>query len=114
MRRAAGRKKTLRIIQWSHYVPRYDRWFDEVFTKEWGAMYGFEVVVDHMAATEVAARDAAEAAAGKGHDLFHFLSPPAAFERQAIDHGDVPEAAVAAAQAEIARIFERRAIPGSD
>src|SRR5438128_10926589 len=27
-------RKTLRIIQWSHYVPRYDQWFDKVFTKE--------------------------------------------------------------------------------
>ncbi len=85
----AARKKTLRIIQWSHYVPRYDQWFDHIFTKEWGARNGIEVVVDHMAATEVAARGAAEAASGKGHDLFHFLSPPAAFERQAIDHGEV-------------------------
>src|SRR6266545_1789984 len=85
----AARRKTLRIIQWSHYVPRYDRWFDDAFTKEWGAKNGFEVVVDHMAATEVAARGAAEAAAGKGHDLFHFLSPPAAYERQTVDHRDV-------------------------
>jgi multiple sugar transport system substrate-binding protein len=70
-------------------VPRYDRWFDQVFTKEWGARNGIDVAVDHMSATEVAARGAAEAAAGKGHDLFHFLSPPAAYERQAIDHRDV-------------------------
>jgi hypothetical protein len=87
--RRAVRRKTLRIIQWSHYVPRYDRWFDDVFTKEWGAKNGIDVVVDHMAATEVAARGAAEAAAGKGHDLFHFLSPPAAYERQTVDHRDV-------------------------
>ena len=87
--RRAARRKTLRIIQWSHYVPGYDRWFDGVFTKEWGAKNGIDVIVDHMSATEVAARGAAEAAAGKGHDLFHFLSPPAAFERQAIDHADV-------------------------
>lgn len=70
-------------------MPRYDRWFDGVFTKEWGAKNGIDVVVDHVSATEVAARGAAEAAAGRGHDLFHFLSPPAAFERQAIDHKDV-------------------------
>ena len=40
--RRAGRRrprpaKTLRILQWSHFVPGYDRWFDEVYTKEWGA-----------------------------------------------------------------------------
>src|ERR1051326_237030 len=84
--RRSVRKKTLKIIQWSHYVPRYDRWFDHVFAKEWGAKNGIDVVVDHMSATEVPARGAAEAAAGKGHDLFHFLSPPAAYESQAVDH----------------------------
>ncbi|HWZ86208.1 MAG TPA: carbohydrate ABC transporter substrate-binding protein, partial [Thermoanaerobaculia bacterium] len=31
--RAAG--KTLKIVQWSHFVPAYDKWFDGVFTKEW-------------------------------------------------------------------------------
>ena len=24
---------TLRIIQWSHFVPAYDRWFDNVYVK---------------------------------------------------------------------------------
>jgi len=88
-RKAARTRKTLRIIQWSHYVPRYDQWFDKVFTKEWGEKNGTDVIVDHMAATEVPARGAAEAAAGQGHDLFHFISPPAAYERQVIDHADI-------------------------
>lgn len=81
--------KRLTILQWSHFVPRYDRWFDQVFTKEWGAKNGTEVVVDHMAAAEVNARGAAEAAAGKGHDLFLFISPPASYERQVHDLSDV-------------------------
>src|SRR5215510_1581849 len=67
-------KKTLRILQWSHFVPRYDRWFDGVYVKEWGERHGTEVIVDHMTATEVAARGASEAAARKGHDLFLFQS----------------------------------------
>jgi multiple sugar transport system substrate-binding protein len=70
-------------------VPRYDQWFDKVFTKEWGEKNATDVIVDHMAATEVPARGAAEAAAGQGHDLFHFISPPAAYERQVIDHADI-------------------------
>jgi multiple sugar transport system substrate-binding protein len=84
-------RKTLRILQWSHFVPGYDRWFDEVYTKQWGASNGTEVIVDHMAATEVNARGAAEAAAKKGHDLFLFISPPAAYEAQVIDHREVVE-----------------------
>ena len=83
--------KTLKILQWSHFVPGFDRWFDGVYTKEWGSRHGTEVIVDHMTATEVAARGAAEAAAGKGHDLFLFQSPPAAYERHVLDHRDVVE-----------------------
>ena len=50
--------KTLRILQWSHFVPGYDAWFDNVYTKEWGAKNGTEVIVDHMATTEINARGA--------------------------------------------------------
>lgn len=82
-------KKTLRLLQWSHFVPGYDRWFDDVYTKQWGEKNGVEVIVDHMAATEVNARGAAEAAAKKGHDLFLFISPPAAYEAQVIDHREI-------------------------
>src|SRR5215475_9370112 len=68
--RSGPATKTLRILQWSHFVPGYDRWFDGEYTKAWGAKNGTDVIVDHMAATEVNARGAAEAAARKGHDLF--------------------------------------------
>jgi multiple sugar transport system substrate-binding protein len=85
--RAAG--KTLKIIQWSHFVPGYDKWFDGVYTKEWGAKHDTEVIVDHIAIGEINARAAAEVAARKGHDLFMFLAPPAAYEKQVIDHGDI-------------------------
>ncbi|HEX9147742.1 MAG TPA: extracellular solute-binding protein [Thermoanaerobaculia bacterium] len=88
---SAGRK-TLRILQWSHFIPAYDRWFDGVYTRAWGEKNGITVTVDHMASTEVPARGASEAAAGKGHDLFLFLSPPAAYESQVIDHREVVEA----------------------
>ncbi|HLN93412.1 MAG TPA: carbohydrate ABC transporter substrate-binding protein, partial [Thermoanaerobaculia bacterium] len=80
--RAKAAGKTLKIIQWSHFVPGYDKWFDGVYTKEWGAKNDTEVIVDHVAIGEINARAAAEAAAKKGHDLFMFLSPPAAYEKQ--------------------------------
>jgi multiple sugar transport system substrate-binding protein len=82
----------LKILQWSHFIPAYDRWFDGVYTKEWGEENGVTVTVDHMSSTEVAARGAAEVAARKGHDLFLFLSPPAAYEAQVIDHRELIEA----------------------
>ncbi|HET8734553.1 MAG TPA: extracellular solute-binding protein [Anaeromyxobacteraceae bacterium] len=81
--------KTLKIMQWSHFVPAFDTWFDGTFCKAWGDAHATQVTVDHINLTEVNARAAAEVAAGKGHDLFLFLSPPAAYEAQTIDHADV-------------------------
>jgi multiple sugar transport system substrate-binding protein len=91
--RALAQQKTLKIVQWSHFVPGYDKWFDGTFTKEWGARNNTNVVVDHISATEINARAAAEVAAGKGHDLFMFISPPAAYEQQVIDHREIYEEA---------------------
>jgi multiple sugar transport system substrate-binding protein len=85
-RAARAQKKTLKIIQWSHFVPAYDKWFDNEFTKQWGEKNDTNVIVDHISIGEINARAAAEVAAQKGHDLFMFLSPPAAYEKQVIDH----------------------------
>lgn len=84
--------KTLKIAQWSHFVPAFDGWFDGAYTKQWGERHGVEVIVDHIAAAELPARAASEAAAGKGHDLFLFQSPPAAYESHVVDLGEVVEA----------------------
>ena len=91
-KRSGPARKTLKILQWSHFVPGFDHWFDDVYTKEWGARNGTDVTVDHMASTEVNARGAAEAAARQGHDLFLFMAPPAAYESQVIDHKQIVEA----------------------
>ncbi|WP_242333462.1 ABC transporter substrate-binding protein [Anaeromyxobacter sp. SG66] len=88
-RRARAQQKTLKIVQWSHFVPGYDKWFDGVFCKQWGAKHGTQVVVDHIAIGEINARAAAEVSAQRGHDLFMFLSPPAAYEKQVIDHTEI-------------------------
>ena len=61
--------KTLTIVQWSHFVPAYDKWFDQ-FAKDWGEKNQISVTVDHIPVQDVAARAAAEASAGSGHDLF--------------------------------------------
>ena len=89
--KARAADKTLKIVQWSHFVPGYDKWFDGVFTKEWGQKNNTQVTVDHIAIGEVNARAAAEVAARKGHDLFMFLSPPAAYEKQVVDHREIYE-----------------------
>jgi len=87
--RALAQQRTLKILQWSHFVPGYDKWFDNTFTKEWGAKNNVNVIVDHIAIAEINARAAAEVSARKGHDLVMFLSPPAAYEKQVIDHKDI-------------------------
>jgi multiple sugar transport system substrate-binding protein len=89
--RALAQQKTLKIVQWSHFVPGYDKWFDNTFTKEWGAKNNTNVIVDHIAINVINARAAAEVAAKTGHDLFMFLAPPAAYEKQVIDHREVYE-----------------------
>ena len=80
---------TLRIIQWSHFVPAYDRWFDGQYTKAWGEKNDTEVTVDHVNLAELPTRAAAEVAAQSGHDLFQFLSPPAAYEDRVIAVNDI-------------------------
>src|SRR5512138_3359761 len=90
--RGRAQQRTLKIIQWSHFVPAYDKWFDGEFCKQWGQKNNTNVVVDHISIGEINARAAAEVAAKKGHDLFMFLSPPAAYENQVIDHKEIYDA----------------------
>jgi multiple sugar transport system substrate-binding protein len=87
--RALADKKKLKIIQWSHFVPAYDVWFDKTFTKEWGEKNDTDVIVDHISIGEINARAAAEVSAQQGHDLSMFLSPPAAYEKQVLDMSEV-------------------------
>ncbi|HLF39991.1 MAG TPA: ABC transporter substrate-binding protein [Acidimicrobiia bacterium] len=98
--------KTLRIAQWTHFVPAYDEWFDKTFVPRWSERNGIEVVVDHISIAEIPSRAAAEVAAQRGHDLVHFLSPPSAFEEEVIDHADVVEE-VRAKLGPVARLAER-------
>jgi multiple sugar transport system substrate-binding protein len=87
--RVHAQQKTLKIGQWSHFVPAYDEWFNNKYTKEWGEKHDVKVIVDNIGATELRARAAAEVAAQKGHDLFKFGDPPPAYEDQVIDHTEL-------------------------
>ena len=90
--RAAAQRKTLKIAQWTHFVPGYNEWFANVYAKEWGRQHDTNVVVDQIPADQINARAAAEVAAGQGHDLFMFPWPPAIYHRQAIDHTEIYQA----------------------
>jgi multiple sugar transport system substrate-binding protein len=86
--RARAADKTLKIIQWSHFVPAYDTWI-AAFAREWGEKNGVAVTVDHIPALELPARAAAEAAAQAGHDLFGFNGSggPHLYRKQLLDLG---------------------------
>ena len=83
--------KTLKILQWNHFVPGYDKWFNNTYVKEWGEKNSTEVIVDNIGLAGLNARAAAEVSAQKGHDLFMFLWPPPVFEEQVIDHKEIYE-----------------------
>ncbi len=87
--RARARPRTLRILQWNHFVPAYDDWFKNVYVKAWGERNDTRVIVDTVGMSSLNSRAAAEVAAGKGHDLFMFLRPPPVFEEHVIDHADI-------------------------
>jgi multiple sugar transport system substrate-binding protein len=82
-------KGDLSIIQWAHFVPAYDKWFTDVWSKNWGQKNDVQVSVDLILNTLLPARAAAESAAGSGHDLFFNLSPQAQFEDQVINHNEI-------------------------
>src|SRR2546429_3965378 len=83
--KAAGQ---LKILQWAHFVPAYDKWFDP-FAKEWGAKHGVEVTADHVNLRGVVPRATADVAAQSGHDIHMFIGLASAFEEQVIDLKDV-------------------------
>lgn len=88
-RRAQAKGETLTIAQWTHFVPAFDEWFDRKFAKEWGERHGVQVLVDHVSAHDLRARALAEVSAQRGHDLFGFPTPPAAFEAHVVPLDDV-------------------------
>jgi multiple sugar transport system substrate-binding protein len=89
--RARAQPKTLKISQWKHFVPSFDEWFSGTYVKEWGKRNDTEVVVDYVALDDIGNRAQAEVAAKRGHDLFIFLIPHAAYEDYAIDHREIYE-----------------------
>src|SRR5260370_7739901 len=68
---ALAQTKTLKMLQWSHFVPQFDTWFDG-FAKDWGKKNGITVTVDHIPHLEEPARAASDAAAGAAHYLIIF------------------------------------------
>lgn len=68
----------LKILQWSHFVPQYDVWFDP-FAKTWGAANNIDVTVDHIALGELPASLTAAIDAGAGPSLVEMVFAPPQF-----------------------------------
>jgi multiple sugar transport system substrate-binding protein len=87
----AGKRPTLRIAQWNNFIPAFDAWFDNEYTRRWGEEHDVRVTVDHFPLTELPTRAAAEVAAQRGHDIFQFTASPSTFEDEVIDHRELIE-----------------------
>jgi multiple sugar transport system substrate-binding protein len=79
----------LSIIQWVHFVPAYDDWFDNTWVKNWGQQNDVQVQVEHINLSLLDTRAAAEVAAQSGHDIFMNTHPMAAYEDQVINHASI-------------------------
>ncbi|HUW53666.1 MAG TPA: extracellular solute-binding protein [Rhodanobacter sp.] len=83
---------TLTITQWSHFVPRYDKWFDQ-YAQDWGKHNNVKVTVQHINLGDLVPTLAASIAAGKGSTLIETISTPASFIEGLQDLADVNHAA---------------------
>ncbi|HEY1417706.1 MAG TPA: extracellular solute-binding protein [Myxococcaceae bacterium] len=88
---AQGAKKKLKILQWNHFVPGYDKWFNGEYIKQWGQKNDTEVTVDNVGIPALNPTAASEVSAKKGHDLFGFLWPRPVYENDVIDHKEIYE-----------------------
>lgn len=82
-------KGDLKILQWAHFVPAYDTWFDQQYTKAWGEKNDVQVKVDHINNALLPSAAASEVSAQSGHDLVQFLFPPSALERSTLPLNDI-------------------------
>jgi multiple sugar transport system substrate-binding protein len=85
---------TLSITQWSHFVPRYDKWFDD-YAQQWGAANNVKVTVQHISYADINSTLAAAIAAKSGPTMMEMNATPAAFIQGLQPLNDVNEAAEA-------------------
>ena len=89
--RARAQQKTLKILQFKHFVPSFDEWFNGTFVKAWGEKNDTKVTVDYVGLADIGSRAKAEIEARRGHDLVIFLTPTGVYEDEVIDHREIYE-----------------------
>lgn len=81
-------RRTLRILQWSHFVPSHDKWYDQ-YARQWGEKHNVDVTIDHIGLADLRSTFASEVSAGRGHDIVEFIDPPSDFEPSVMDLTDL-------------------------
>jgi multiple sugar transport system substrate-binding protein len=86
---SAQQERTLRIVQWKHFVPDYDRWFTQ-FAQQFGEKNKCTVQVDYVATPDLPTAIAADISRGGGHDVFHLNGVGAwLYDQALVDVSDV-------------------------
>ena len=86
---SAQQERTLRIVQWKHFVPDYDRWFT-TFAQQFGEKHKCTVQVDYVATPDLPTAIAADISRGGGHDVFHLNGVGAwLYDQSLVDVSDV-------------------------
>lgn len=83
---------SLSILQWQHFVPVFDTWFEQ-FLNEWGEANGVTVTLDRINTADVPAAFAAEISAGQGHDIVEHIASLPQYEESVLDLTDLVEEA---------------------
>ena len=89
--RVNAQQRTLKLLQLNHFVPGYDKWFNETYTKEWGEKNQTKVIVENVGVGDILHHAAEESKAQQGHDLFAYPLPIPTYEDEVIDHRDIYE-----------------------
>lgn len=83
------------ILQWSHFVPSHDQWFD-AWAVEWGEANNIGVRVDHVDIEQIPQTLSASISAGDGHSIYEMIVPAFAFVEGLHPLNDINAAAVEA------------------
>ena len=68
---SAQTESSLKIVQWKHFVPDYDKKYFDNFVKEFGDKHKAKVEVDYVATADLPTAIAGDISRGGGHDVFH-------------------------------------------
>jgi len=86
---------SISLTQWSHFVPRYDKWFKK-YAKKWGEAHNVDVTVNFISIGDLASTLSSSISAGEGATIFEMPAPPTAFIDGLQSLNDVNKAAESA------------------